>query len=169
MTSDRMIRRVILKVLFYDGKVWVYGCMRTQIRTYACLRCICVRACWFSMCVCRSLARSLSLPLCYFLPLFSPSLSLLSLLSLSRCRTQLSFLSLPRSRLSLTRSLALSLSLLLSLSPSEDATTGAFYTVVPGYSPDSSPGKWQVLDARVCARTLWHARMRSHTAHTGSQ
>ena len=109
---------------------------------------VCVRV---GLYVCVSLSRSRSLY--YLLPLSSPSLSLLSLPSLSLTVA----LNCPYCRslvlaLSLTRTLALSLSLLLS--PSEGATTGAFYTVVPGYSPDSSPGKWQVLDARVCARTL---------------
>jgi hypothetical protein len=79
MTSDRMIRRVILKVLFYRGEVWVYGCMRTQIRTYARLRCMCVYV-LVSMCVCRSLARALSIIYClYPLLLSRSSLSHLSL------------------------------------------------------------------------------------------
>jgi hypothetical protein len=94
MTSDRMIRRVILKVLFYRGEVWVYGCMRTQIRTYARLRC---------MCVCRSLARALSL-----------ALAIYCLYPLLLSRSSLSHLSLSLSH-SIVLTVALSFSLFRSL------------------------------------------------------
>ena len=133
--------------------------MRIQIRTHACLRCLCVCACWFSMCVCRSLARSLSPSLCYFLPLFSPP-SLLSLLtlsphSLSRFRTQLSSLSLSCSRSfahSLFHTLALALALALALCGCENRR-------ILHYSAGllARLFSWKMAGARcvfVCARTL---------------
>ena len=63
-----------------------------------------------------------------------------------------------------------SISLPFSKLPSHSAlclSTGQFYNIVPGYSPDASPGKWRVRDVCSCEEErgglFMHADDRTYT------